>query len=158
MLAVLATMASGQPPKTPSKTTKAAPTPAKTAPKTTTASASTLSGVYTKAQATRGRYVYIGSCVNCHSAATHTGATFAEWWKGKPLADLYSYVLERMPKNDPGSLAPEDAADVVAYLLQMNQMPVGKAEMYPDADSLRKFRIDLVQQRSGTSTAKGAQP
>lgn len=154
MLAVLATTASGQPPKT---ATKAAP-PAKTAPKTTTARPSTLSGVYTKAQATRGRYVYIGSCVNCHSAATHTGATFAEWWKGKPLADLYSYVLERMPKNDPGSLAPEDAADVVAYLLQMNQMPVGKAEIYPDADSLKKFRIDLVQQRSGTSTAKGAKP
>ena len=116
-----------------------------------------MSGVYTNEQATRGRYVYLGSCRSCHSPESHTGATFAQWWRGKQLSDLYQFVLERMPKNDPGTLAPEDDADVIAYLLKMNAMPVGKDELYPDADSLKKFRIDVKAKR-GTSTAKGAKP
>jgi len=151
MLAVLANDASGQTAKPQSKTTKTVPAPA---PQPTTTGPSTLNGVYTNEQATRGRYVYLGSCRYCHNAQTHTGKVFAEWWKGKQLSDLYSFVLERMPKNDPGSLAPEDVADVVAYLLKLNAMPIGKAELYPDVDSLKKYRID-VKQRSSTSTAKG---
>jgi hypothetical protein len=47
-----------------------------------------------------------------------------------------------MPKNDPGNLAPEDVADVMAYLLKMNAMPVGPSELPANADSLRKFRIE----------------
>jgi hypothetical protein len=62
-----------------------------------------------------------------------------------------------MPKNDPGSLAPEDVADVVAYLLKMNALPVGPNEIYPDADSLKKFRIE-VKKPSSTTTAKRAKP
>ena len=104
---------------------------------------STLDGVYTAEQAKRGKDVYFGNCRSCHSAATHTGATFAQWWQGKQLADLFLYVATKMPKNDPGSLAPEDAADVVAYLLQLNAMPTGKAELPPDPDVLVKYRIEV---------------
>ncbi|HEY7396644.1 MAG TPA: cytochrome c [Gemmatimonadaceae bacterium] len=150
-LAVLANDANGQTAKPQSKTTKTVPAPK---PTPTTTGPSTLNGVYTNDQATRGRYVYLGSCRYCHTAETHTGRVFAEWWKGKQLSDLYSFVLERMPKNDPGSLAPEDVADVVAYLLKLNAMPIGKVELYPDVDSLKKYRID-VKQKSSTSTAKG---
>jgi hypothetical protein len=60
-----------------------------------------------------------------------------------------------MPKNDPGSLAPEDVADVMAYLLKMNQMPVGSAELPPDADSLKKFRIET---KPASSSAKRTKP
>ena len=87
--------------------------------------------------------MYFGNCRSCHSAATHTGATFAQWWQGKQLSDLFLYVATKMPKNDPGSLAPEDAADVVAYLLQLNAMPTGKAELLPDPDALAKYRIEV---------------
>jgi mono/diheme cytochrome c family protein len=138
----------------PIKVTKTTPSAAKTA-KTTVDPNSTLAGVYTKAQATRGRYVYLGACKNCHDAATHSGTVFAQWWKGKQLSELFQYIYERMPKNDPGTLAEEDVADVVAYLLQLNQMPVGKNEIYPSVDSLKKFRIDL-KSKGGTTTAKGA--
>ena len=104
---------------------------------------STLDGVYTDAQARRGKDVYFGSCRSCHSAESHTGATFAQWWKGKQLSDLFVFIATKMPKNDPGSLAPEDAADVVAYLLQLNAMPAGKAELPPDPDALAKYRIEV---------------
>jgi mono/diheme cytochrome c family protein len=118
---------------------------------------STLSGVYTNEQASRGKDVYAVSCKSCHNAATHTGPTFAKWWKGKQLSELFNFIASRMPKNDPGSLAIEDVADVTAYLLKMNAMPVGPGELPPDADSLKKFRIEM-KRSAGPTTAKRAKP
>ena len=103
---------------------------------------STLDGVYTDEQASRGKDVYLNSCRSCHTPASHTGATFNKLWRGKHLSDLFAYVSTQMPKNDPGSLAPEDVADVVAYLLKMNAMPVGPNELPADIDSLQKYRIE----------------
>ncbi len=120
-------------------------------------SGSTLSGVYTDEQASRGKDVYFGSCRSCHTPASHTGATFAKWWRGKRLSDLFAFVSTRMPKNDPGTLAPEDVADVMAYLLKMNRMPVGVTELPADADSLGRITIEL-KKSSGTSTAKRKKP
>jgi mono/diheme cytochrome c family protein len=120
-------------------------------------SLSTLSGVYTDEQASRGKDVYAGSCRSCHTPASHTGATFNKWWRGKHLSDLFLFVSTTMPKNDPGSLAPDDVADVMAYLLKMNAMPVGKAELPPDPDSLKKIRIE-TKRSSAPSTAKRKKP
>jgi mono/diheme cytochrome c family protein len=117
----------------------------------------TQAGVYTAEQADRGKDVYAGSCKSCHSPASHTGATFNKWWRGKQLSDLYGFVATKMPKNDPGSLSAEDAADVVAYLLKMNAMPVGTGELVPDIDSLRVFRIE-TRRPSATTTAKRKKP
>lgn len=103
---------------------------------------STSVGVYTDEQANRGKQVYAASCRSCHSPTSHTGQVFADWWQNKRLSELYNFIASQMPKNDPGTLAPEDVADVVAYLLKMNEMPTGKGELYPDADSLKKFWID----------------
>jgi S-disulfanyl-L-cysteine oxidoreductase SoxD len=113
------------------KTVAAAPAP------------STLDGVFTADQAARGRDVYLGSCKSCHAPASHTGAMFKRFWVGKPLSNLFMFVSERVPKNDPGSLAPDDVADVVSYLLQWNAMPPGTRELPADLDSLKKLRIDL---------------
>jgi mono/diheme cytochrome c family protein len=151
VLIVVALAAKGLCAQTPSK--KPVVKPASTAP----APLSTLSGVYTEEQAQRGREVYASSCRSCHTPASHTGETFNKWWRGKRLSDLFSFVATRMPKNDPGSLAVEDVADVVAYLMKMNAMPVGKEEMYPDADSLKKFKIE-AKRSSSTSTATRKKP
>jgi len=116
---------------------------------------STQQGIYTNEQANRGKNVYLGSCRSCHTPQSHTGATFNQFWRNHQLNELFSFVATKMPKNDPGSLAPEDVADVVAYLLKMNAMPAGKDELYPDADSLKQFRIET---KRTTSTAKRAKP
>lgn len=108
----------------------------------------TLSGVYSAAQAARGRVVYVSYCRSCHSVQSHTGATFAQWWRGKQLSEMYTWIGERMPKNDPGSLAYEEVADVVAYLLQMNAMPVGRRELPPDSAALSKIRIVTATKRT----------
>ena len=114
----------------------------------------TLSGVYTAEQASRGKDVYAGACKSCHTPVSHTGATFNKWWRGKQLSDLFGFISIAMPKNDPGSLAPEDVADVTAYLLKMNAMPVGPVELPPDIDSLKKFRIETKPSRPSPAKRK----
>lgn len=103
----------------------------------------TLSGIYTTKQATRGKNIYAGMCRSCHTPSSHTGKTFELFWAGKTMADLYGFVAERMPKNDPGGMAPQDYADVIAYLLSMNVMPAGKIELPPDSSALAPIRIVL---------------
>ena len=78
---------------------------------------STLTGVYSEKQAARGQDVYAGMCRSCHAAATHTGVAFEKSWNGHPLSELFGFISTRMPKNEPGSLAPEEYVDVLAYLL-----------------------------------------
>jgi len=50
-----------------------------------------------------------------------------------------------MPKNEPGSLTPQEYADVVAYLLRMNRMPPGSDELSTDVATLKKIRIEKVK-------------
>jgi mono/diheme cytochrome c family protein len=105
---------------------------------------STRAGVYTAEQATRGRDIYAGMCQSCHAAASHTGVTFKNSWGGRPLWELFAFMRERMPKNEPGSLAPEEYADVLAYLLSINAMPPGTHELEPDSLALKRIRIDTT--------------
>jgi len=58
---------------------------------------------------------------------------------------LFEFVQERMPKNEPGSLTPQEYADVVAYLLRMNRMPAGSDELSTDVATLKRIRIEKVK-------------
>jgi mono/diheme cytochrome c family protein len=102
----------------------------------------TLAGVYSEKQAARGQDVYAGMCKSCHAAATHTGVAFEKSWNGHPLSELFAFISTRMPKNEPGSLAPEEYVDVLAYLLKLNQMPAGAVELPPDTTVLGQIRIE----------------
>ena len=46
-----------------------------------------------------------------------------------------------MPKNDPGSLTVGEAAQVLAYLLKINDAPPGEAELPADIDTLKQIVI-----------------
>lgn len=102
---------------------------------------STKSGVYSREQAIRGLDVYLGMCKNCHAAESHTGTAFAKW-NGKTLSELYVYIRDQMPKNAPGSLTPEENADVLAYLLKLNRMPDGNDDLPSNTDALKSIRIE----------------
>ena len=104
---------------------------------------STLSGVYTVAQAARGENTYANICVSCHPFITYTGATFRQHWLGKTVFDLYDQVSQLMPKNEPGSLTPKEYADVIAFILQLNKMPPGKTDLPTDPAALRRIKIEL---------------
>ena len=108
------------------------------------ASRSTLQGVFTREQAIRGKDTFAGSCTGCHTPASHTGAPFRTGWVGKSVWELFRYVSENMPKNDPGILSAREYADLSAYLLLLNGMPMGGAELPTDAAVLEKIRIDTA--------------
>jgi mono/diheme cytochrome c family protein len=130
-------------------------TTAQTAPVPAAAPAeSTLSGVYTAAQAARGEETYMNICVGCHSAGTYVGKEFLEkWGGGRPLSDLFELMSEKMPKDDPGSLELAEYAQVVAYLLKKNNLPEGKTELSADVDVLKKIKFETP--KAGPPQARG---
>jgi mono/diheme cytochrome c family protein len=103
----------------------------------------TSAGVYTTDQANRGRDVYAMQCKSCHTPASHTGAIFAAWWDRKTLADLYQFIVTRMPKNEPGSLQADEYVDVTAYLLKLNELPAGTDPRPADTVALKRVRIEV---------------
>jgi len=100
-------------------------------------------------QATRGRTVFLGMCRECHTPEEQSSDRFAKRWLGKSLGDLYEYLSAEMPKNDPGSLSSGDYADVMAYMLRINAMPVGARELPTDVAALK--RIQIVDKTAGTT-------
>ncbi len=108
---------------------------------------STMTGVYSAEQATRGEATYMSICVSCHPGGTYTAANFKTTWNGRPLSELYDLVKDKMPKNDPGSLTPGEYTQSVAYLLKINGVPAGKNDLPADSDQLKKIRIEWPSER-----------
>lgn len=103
---------------------------------------STLKGVYTEAQAARGKDIYVGTCRECHTPASHTGVVFKNAWGGKRLSELLAFMTEKMPKNNPGSLTSDEYAAVTAYILMLNGLPPGDEELPSDSLAARHIRIE----------------
>jgi mono/diheme cytochrome c family protein len=109
----------------------------------------TSTGVYTAAQATRGEETYMNICVACHPAGTYTTPAFREKWNAQLLSELFALVSDTMPKQEPASLTLKEYADVVAYLLKINEAPAGKDELPADAAALKKIRIEMPVDKKG---------
>jgi hypothetical protein len=107
------------------------------------AAKTTKQGVYSAPQAARGEQTYMSTCVSCHPPATYKGAVFLNW-QGRSLADLLAFLSEKMPKNDPGSLSAKEYTQVMAFLLKLNGMPAGRAELPADPAALRGITINLL--------------
>ena len=110
------------------------------------ASAAAAEGVYSQAQAARGEEIYQQFCSACHGArlqgspaAPLTGESFrARWEDGKhTLDDLYYIIRSLMPNNAPGSLSKAQYADVVAFILKVNNYPAGEQELEPKASVMK---------------------
>ena len=118
----------------------------------------TRTGVYSLPQATRGKDVYVGYCKSCHTPESHTGKIFHATWNGRRLSDMYSFIRDRMPKNEPGSLSDEEYADVLAYLLKLNLMPSGKSDLPSDSTKLSRIRIETNAPIKITKSSRGSSP
>ena len=111
-----------------------------------TAQARTTSdGVYTEAQAKRGERIYADSCASCHgpdlSGGGQTpglaGKEFDMDWNDLSIRDLFDRTRATMPADKPGTLKPEQAADVIAFLLQKGSFPAGLTELPSDVAALK---------------------
>jgi mono/diheme cytochrome c family protein len=109
----------------------------------------TLDGVFTDAQAARGKAQYNTSCSTCHmedlsgsgQALPLAGDAFMDVWEGQTVADLLGLVQGTMPQDKPGTLTSRDALDIITYILQQNKFPAGKEELKNDPDALKNILI-----------------
>jgi quinoprotein glucose dehydrogenase len=114
---------------------------------------STSQGVYTEAQAKRGTPLYQEQCAACHGENLAgndiipglTGQTFTNNWQGKSLGDLYDKIQMTMPALNPGSLMPEQAADLIAVILSVSKYPTGTTDLASKVEALQQIKIDPPQ-------------
>ncbi len=97
-------------------------------------------GVYSAAQAERGKVPFTGVCRRCH-ADTLEGSTrgpalkgekFMVDWEAQDLRRLFDKMRDTMPPDSPASLDDSEYLDVMTYILQANGYPAGANDLTPD--------------------------
>lgn len=104
-------------------------------------------GVYTEEQAVRGEQVYEDECSFCHLddlmgdafASPLVDDAFTVRWEGGHIGDLMTVIQVTMPADRPATLTNEAVADVIAFLLKMNDYPTGDAELAADPAELESI-------------------
>jgi quinoprotein glucose dehydrogenase len=112
-------------------------------------SASVWDGVYSEDQAGRGKPLYVRECAACHGSSMSggeeapplTGSAFIANWSGLTVGDLFERIRISMPEGRPGTLSRQQNADILAYMLSVNQFPAGKTELQRDTDRLKQIRF-----------------
>jgi len=97
-------------------------------------------GVFTEAQADRGRRAYAEYCQRCHGAdltggeyRALRGERFWASFQGTSVADLLHRISTTMPMSEDGSaagsLGASTYADIVAHILRSNEFPSGAGDL-----------------------------
>ena len=122
---------------------------ASTAPERRAESSTNLDGIFTAAQAERGRAVYQTTCTTCHfddlggdaSAPTLVGADFWNRWEGSSLNAMLDLTRASMPPAAPRSLGDAAYRDLVSYILFENGSPAGETELGNDSLVLERILL-----------------
>jgi S-disulfanyl-L-cysteine oxidoreductase SoxD len=107
------------------------------------------SGVYTTAQAERGRSNFEKSCSNCHNSDLSgsvrgpalQGEGFLKNWANTTADTLFIKLRDSMPATYPESVPDTEKIDILAYLLQANGFPAGKTELALNQKELETIQI-----------------
>ena len=104
-------------------------------------------GVYTAAQADRGKAAYSKRCIHCHGADLTgygnvlTGQKFLDNWREDNLEKFFLAMRSTMPRTAPGGLSNQEYLDIVAYILAANNFPRGDRELA--LGSLKDIQVEL---------------
>ena len=122
-------------------------------------------GVYTTAQAMRGREQYRKRCVLCHldagqghaampvipgesleregdaEAPAIAGEAFQKKWNGHTAWELFGRLSATMPPGGVGTLSRQEYADMLAFIFELNKFPAGSRELTPNRDDLEPIVI-----------------
>jgi mono/diheme cytochrome c family protein len=105
-------------------------------------------GIYTAAQAARGKTTFETTCTRCHGAdlaGTNgpplVGDKFLANWETDSLNSLFVKIRDTMPPNSATILEPEAKLDILTYILQVNKFPTGSEEIKVDSDTLGTIQI-----------------
>ena len=109
---------------------------------------SVLDGVYTGDQARRGEALANSKCQACHGERLSgdmgpplAGVDFNAIWNGKPVSELFDKIRTTMPQGEEGTLSPNQTADLLAFLFQLNKFPSGPVELAADTSALAQIKI-----------------
>lgn len=102
----------------------------------------TNSAVYTAAQADRGKLAFSEKCGVCHDPARFTGEPFFDAFGDRALKEVWDITSGTMPEDNPGSLKPEEYADIIAYFLQLNEFPAGESDLPGNAGAMANIKIE----------------
>jgi len=95
-------------------------------------------GVFSAPQAERGKAQYAATCARCHGASLEggmgrslVGPSFWNKWREQSVGDLLEYVSKNMPMGQTSTtaLSPPAYADLIAFLLNSNDLPAGPVEL-----------------------------
>jgi mono/diheme cytochrome c family protein len=110
-------------------------------------------GVYTSEQASRGDKLYSQQCASCHgtsltggeSAPPLSGGEFFSNWNGLTLAELFERIKSTMPADRPGKISRQQTADILSYILSVNQFPTGSSELDTHNEVLQQIRMEATK-------------
>jgi cytochrome c5 len=105
-------------------------------------------GIFTAAQAARGKETFTTACLRCHggdltgvTGPALTGDRFYQSWGGEPVDRLFLKIRDTMPPNFGTVLDDKAKLDVVTYILQTNGFPAGANELAVGGDDLASAQI-----------------
>jgi hypothetical protein len=100
------------------------------------------SGVFSAAQAERGRAVVLAHCTQCHGQnRSLTGDVFMLHWEGHDLGRLFRKIKDTMPPGRATELTDGEKIDALAYILQQNGFPAGDRDLVQEDAELRTLRV-----------------
>lgn len=112
---------------------------------------SIFDGVFTQAQAERGKTAYEDRCATCHGLdlKSDSGApnlvmpAFRFGWHGRTIAQKLQQIRTTMPQGSPESMSDQEYLDVIAYILHFNKYPAGDRELdASQADALEHIVVE----------------
>lgn len=98
-------------------------------------------GYYTVGQARRGDGLFRVNCVNCHVSSEFAGSSFERRWRNQSVGAIYMFVRYSMPEDNPAGLPEQTYADIIAYVLELNDFPAGDTELTTSLDSLMQMTM-----------------
>jgi len=110
---------------------------------------STAAGTYSDAQAERGAEIFSKVCLECHARVDMSNPDFRLKWGGQSTFDLFKNIATTMPDGDPGTLPMQEYTDVVAYILKLNGIPSGAAELVSDSAVMSRAKLVLPPPAGG---------
>jgi mono/diheme cytochrome c family protein len=122
-------------------------------------------GVFTAEQAARGKPRFDASCSRCHNVEllgsqrgpALKGNAFWSKYENDSLASLFTFIRDTMPQDGAGLVSDEVKLDILAYILQKNDMPAGTAELKLDGNTLESIKVAKKDVWSGVYTTAQAE-
>ncbi|WP_354063804.1 c-type cytochrome [Devosia sp. 2618] len=122
-------------------------------------------GVYTEAQADRGKKLYGENCASCHGsqggggpAAPPLTGSALDAKETMMLSDSVEFMIAAMPPESPGKLRTREYVDVLAYILKLHGAPAGDTELPPKVADLDDIEIVAKPEGEDAPAAPAAAP